>query len=661
MPSPADLALETVTLSRQGFDSTGNPTVIIEEVETTKRVRQPWPNHTGPLTADTVALSDFVYSTDTIVGAANNSTLASPKPVANWSIVDRRVVGNSVYLEIVAFHRNGIACVEFTATDGTTTVTAKTSEQIVSAIPGDQFAVIVYAATLDITTLSDNSNITCNAKVYPRIGSVASGSVRDSSASSVAREFSPRVWRKNTSRASSPPFAYVSPTGDDATAVISTNAATAAANPFSTLLGAINGLRSGKTGSLGTAAGSLDGARIRFLAGTYALTASPTSNTVNAAVIFEPAPGVDRADVTWEPGASNIAVGYTYAHFLGITIRRVGANTLFSTANGHFTIDNCILNMNGFSGALGSTSTAGLFIVGGTQLQNFSSGSAVNAGALEVRMLRGVTGGTHASNIATEMFLCLGCNLMGMYQASGTRLVSGTITSFNRLGRVGAGNALLQASGTAEATISGVAFVQNVVEWTSATASSQLFISADGSAPNTSHVICWHNTFAGFWNHGRANIFYDDTSGDPRTHTLMSMVGNIHVSVNTKHDVFAGANLALPDASTRTGGWSYMYGVGCRNEFIRYNSAAGTGLGDSFSQAYAGPGSVFGTSTSGAGIDPLFTTYLGTTQAAAAGTGGGTYTLQVGSPARNFVSNSPVPFDLTGAARSGTVAAGAYV
>lgn len=68
-----------------------------------------------------------------------------------------------------------------------------------------------------------------------------------------------------------------------------------------------------------------------------------------------------------------------------------------------------------------------------------------------------------------------------------------------------------------------------------------------------------------------------------------------------------------------------------------------------------------GVTNTGAGNDPLFTSYQGTTIGPVAGAGNGTYTLQTGSPAKNFLSSSPVPFDLAGNARSGTVAAGAYV
>lgn len=85
------------------------------------------------------------------------------------------------------------------------------------------------------------------------------------------------------------------------------------------------------------------------------------------------------------------------------------------------------------------------------------------------------------------------------------------------------------------------------------------------------------------------------------------------------------------------------------------------GLGTSFAQEYPGPNYSYGTTNSGAGNDPLFTSYQAVTAGPVAGAGNGTYTIGTSSPAKNLVTNSPLPFDLAGNARSGTVAAGAYV
>ena len=637
----ADLAFAPVSLSRQGFTATGSAATIVENVLTTKRVRQPFPNQ-ATLTASTVALSDYVYSTDTIAGVTNNSAEVSPQPVANWSIVDRRVVGNSLYLEIVAFHRNGVACVEFSATDGTNTVTAKTSTPVVSGQAGDAGAVIVYAATLDITSLADNANITANAKVYPRIGAAAS--VADSSLSAVARAFSPRVWRKNVSRASAPPLVYIASGGNDTTGYVGTDAGLAAASPCLTLTGAINRARA----VLGATAGSLDGLRVRFTAGTWSLSASPTSNTVNAAVVFEPAPGVAKADVTWSVGASNISTSLTYTQWKGLTIFRAGVNTLFSTAGGHCTIDGCDLNNNSQGAALGSTANTGFFLTGGVAITNWNQNQPLGAGTAELRMARGVSGGTANAGLSVEGWLVLGSALLGPRFLYGSRPSSGAIVHANILTRLGNASGGVLSNGTDNMV--GMAVVQNVFEYTSTSSQPSFRPSADSDTIDTSHLICWHNTFAGFDIYGRMNALYNDTAADLRSHKLHSFVGNVQVQINTKHDVF------MSDG-TRVGGWSYLYGVGQRGEFSRYRDAGG----GAWAQDYPGQGSIIGTVNTGVGNDPLFTSPAHTTSGPVAGAGGGNYVLQGSSPARGMVTDAPVAFDFTGVARSGTVAAGAYL
>lgn len=648
---PTDLAFAPVSLSRQGFDSLGGTTTITENLATTKRVRQPFPNQAN-LTAASVALDDYAYNTDTGVGFANNSTEVSPKPVPNWSIVDRRVVGNSLYLEIVAFHRNGVACVEFSATDGTNTVTAKTATPVVSGQAGDAGAVIVYAVTLDISTLANNANITANAKVYPRLGTVAAGSVRDSSASSDARGFSPRVWRKNTGLAAAPNLVYVQTGGNDTTGYVGPDAGLAAASPVATL----NGAFSRAVTVLGAGAGALDGLRVRLTAGTWSLSANTATITVNAAIVIEPAPGVAKTAAIWSHGASAVLPRATYIHARGITITRSGVNAFFAQTGGHFTIDGCNLDNQSRAAALGGTANTGFFLTGGVVVTNWAQNQVFNAGTAEMRMMRGVSGGVANAGLTVEGWLVLGCALQGVRFVYGARATSGLIIHGNLATRLGDAGGSTLAIGSSVDNLVGAAVVQNLFEWTSTTSNAAFYPSGDGNPNDTTHLICWHNTFAGFDTYGRGNILYNDTVADPRTHKLASFVGNIHVQINTKHDVFAGAQ-GYPDASTRIQGWAYLHGVGCRGEFSRYRDA-GNG---SFKQDYPGIGSVIGTINTGAGTDPLFTTPAHTTSGPVAGAGGGNYVLQGGSPARGIVTSPPVPFDMAGASRSGTVAAGAYV
>lgn len=649
MPTPVDLAFTPITGSRQGYNSSGNAVSVSGTWYTTKRVRQPYPSQAS-LTTNTVALDDYVYSTDTLPGVTNSSAETSPQPVANWAMVDRRVVGNSLPLEVIAFHRNGIACVQFSATDGTNTVTSTVSSVTTSGQAGDQFPVLVYAANLDISTLTDNSNITVNAKVYPKIGAAAS--VNDSANGSAGRSFSPRVFRKNTSRAAAPFLVYVSSTGNDTTGAVDQNAATASASPCLTLNGAWARARA----VLGTTAGSLDGLEIRLTDGTWTLSANPTANTVNAAVTITLAPGASKATTIYSTGGGNFHNACNYIRWKGITFLRANAFSIFSTAGGHFTVEDCNFDNNAQTSAVGSTANTAAYWVNVTVTNYSGNTSTFAASTIENRMMRGVVAGTAGNSSAFEPYLVIGCHLTGVRAGWGTRGSSGFIVAFNRFSSMGSTAGPTIDTNQANDNTVGGAIVQNIFEYTSATSNTMISFSADSGAADVTHGIMWHNTFAGFFTYGRCNNLYNETSGDARTHKLCSFVGNIHVQINTKHDVFAGANLSLPDASTRIGGWSYLYGVGCRAEFSRYQDAAS----GTFSQEYPGIGSSLGTASSGAGNDPLFTTYAGTTQAAAAGAGGGVYTLQSGSPCKNFVTNSPVPFNASGAARSATCDAGAY-
>ena len=74
---------QTVAVTRAGFDATGSAVAVVDTLTLMKRVRQPYPNQ-NTLTADQVALSDFVYAGDTIGGVTNTSTRAYPQPVAMW-------------------------------------------------------------------------------------------------------------------------------------------------------------------------------------------------------------------------------------------------------------------------------------------------------------------------------------------------------------------------------------------------------------------------------------------------------------------------------------------------------------------------------------------------------------------------------------------------
>ena len=215
------------TFSRAGYDAAGATTTYSEDMTMLRRVRNVFPSQATD-TATSVALEDYIYSTDSASGVTNSSTEISPVPIANWTMRDRQLVGDSIYWEIIAFHRNfrsgrQVACVRVRGNDGTTqTAWQVVATTAVSTYAEDPNPIEVYSNTLDISGLADGL-IWLEGEIMPWNGGAAS--VLASESSSVPREFSRRYHLKDTARAASPPLAYVASTGNDATGVWSTTAA----------------------------------------------------------------------------------------------------------------------------------------------------------------------------------------------------------------------------------------------------------------------------------------------------------------------------------------------------------------------------------------------------------------------------------------------------
>jgi hypothetical protein len=674
-PSPPasfapDSAPTKVTVSRAGFDASGAAVTVSEQLVVTARVRQPYPNQ-AQLTPERVALSDYVYSTDAISGAVNNSGEASPKPIANHVTPDRFVAGNMIGgagrpIEIVAFHRNArsgrqVACAKCIISDGTNTISVAVPNTSVPGRAGDRNPVIVHALPeTDISSLADGL-CWCDWEVYPWVGGAAS--VAKSAENGAARrEFTRRYFLKNASLASNPPFAYVSTTGSDAAGAVSTNAATAVAAPFLTVLGASNAIHTAYSATTG-----VDGAVIRigndggtpFVLGSTAATRTQRV----AALTIERDPGVPRANArvsfgaaAFRPrlgGALSAPLTTGALRFRDVSVVRTGTLAIQGETAAHLEIifEDVDFDIGGINNAMLSSSHTCFY--GAT----ISNPAALGAGANEHRVFRGVS--VDLNHAAMEGWLVVGCaltrpGLLGRYSTGG-RLFSGAVFAFNRF-RDPSSSALFIIGADADAN--GVAIVQNLFEYVSATSSAPMKVTADATAGNNSHVVLHHNSFAGFFTHGRGNIFYDE-GATRRTSRLMSCKGNIHVQINTKGDVYRGANEGGADAPSATGNWPYLFGVGCQGEFSQFIDANSGGIGSSFAQAYPGLGAKIGTSAT-VRQDPLFVNHQGTSAGPSAGAGGGDYRLQAGSPAKAMLSEVLISHDLAGAVRSASPAAGAF-
>lgn len=629
---------------RQGYDTSANAVSFTDTLILTQRIRQAYPNQAS-LDASRVALTDYVYSTDTVTNVTNSSAETSPKPIANWVMIDRQVVGNSIHLELVAFHRDArsreaVACVIFRATDGTTTVTQTVSTTEVSSRSTDQNPVVVHQCDLDITSLNNTAVITVNAKVYPWVGAAAS--VLDSADQSGEREFSPRTFYKDTTLLAAPRVAYVRTTGDDGTGVVSTTPATASANPFLTVLAAINAHHT---------AGGLDGAVIYigndggtpFVLGSTAATRTQT----NVCLTITRESGVARANARVSFGLAAFRTRFPFLRFYDVGIVRTGTLYFQGEAATQMRLFLDDIDFDNASHNAAFLSQAHSYLNGVT-MTNLTA-SPLAAATYEHRMLRGVLGTGTAPNI--EAWLIVGSNFSGVGTfGRGTRTQAGSIAAFNKFPSLTL-NGSYNLGSTED--VAGAAVVQNVFEYVSATENTGSRMSGDDASGDLTHIVYCNNTYVGFFNAGRSNIFYNETAADLRTHKLNAVKGNIFVSINTKHDVFQ-------TDGTFIGGWSFLYGVACNGNFSQFIDADSGGLGSAFAQAFAGMGTLLGTSST-VRQDPLFTDYQGTTSGPTAGAGGGTYTLQGGSSADGILEEPVLRFDLAGTTRAtANTAAGAY-
>lgn len=596
----------SVNVTRKGYDGTytvigGVPTPtlktnIVDEFKLRHQVRNVYPDNpvsTPTWATNTAVLNDWTYTSDS-GSFTGGSTETSPKPTCGWLTTDREIVGDTLKLQIVVFHRDArnrqqCAIAVFRVTDGTTTVYATATTTQILSFPGGVHPnagvrAQGFEVDIDISSLANPSDITANAKVYPWIGDAATNSVADSASSANLYEFSPLTFRRNTAKYASPPLAYWSSTGVDATVdangasggntKVSTNAATAAANPFLTLKSAYEALKA----ATNVTGGFTDGCEIRVmnavslpattvLVGTYQQTACCT-------ITRDPNTTRALAEITMS-GAASFRSGWlklkdcTFKRTANVTLSTGGVGTAPKVIFENITYDN-----GGFSSSPVGGSNS-LYWVGVSVLNCASS--VWSAGGVGNHLIRGCTvvNGTfsrpEAGVVVENSF-----SSTGVTMASGgvARQATRSIVAFNRFS-IGNGPAVVNDFNSPHQV-----FASNLVEYTSAVTSSVSF-SADGATYSAVGLIFVNNTFAGAFQCGRCNFLYDETVGTYRDHKLIRVAGNVFVQWTTKTDYFLGENAgaAAAEVALHTKGQNVLYGVGIDENHCQWPDANVVGYG----------------------------------------------------------------------------------
>ncbi len=670
-----DGAPVTQRFTRQGYDSGANAITFDEDLVILRRVREVWPNQLTD-TAANVALQDYVLSTDLLDGSPCGSTEVAPKPIGNWVMRDRQMVGDTIDWEIIAFHyyaREGrqVACVRVRANDGTTqTPWQVVSAPVVSTYCEDANAVEVYRGTLDISTLDPGTVALpavgwLEAEIMPWVGGDAS--VCRSEDSAVPREFSRRYFSRNVSRAANPPLAYVASTGNDATGVWSLTAATAAATPFLTVTGAMTAMTVG--GNAAVTNSICDGCEVRIV-DTVSLGAGPSTARPQraASLVITRAPGTARASAIatmsasfrGRVGATGLVAPLTEgsAVFYDMTVNRTGAFTFIGEASNQLQCNFHNVTMtNTSTGSIHTTNTHVYFF----GIAFPTSVPSLGQVALQKRMLRGIV--ADLNNTGMEGWVNIGCAITrpnGLGFADATKPFIGYSNKWlnpSSSGGVGAFNA-----GVAGVDLGGIAWFQNLIEATHTNASTAGFRIANDAPEglgNIVHAVVGHNTNTGYKSVNRNNFFYDENLA-PRFHKFIKYVGDLSSQLNTKGDIFAGNILGYPN---RIGQFAFTHGVGCRGTYSMFQTNSAVQWSEF--QTYPGLNSSIGTDpdTPQAPYGDVFIDYEGTTGSGGtpiAGAGGGDYNLQPASPARNRVANKARSFAIDGAAVATVDSAGAY-
>jgi len=696
----------TLTVVSPGFDAEARQTTVQRQVIATVPLRQPFPNQAAKTEVSvkggvmvTVVLSERIYHADTISectlrqglyanGAqlsqagrglmTNHSTLPYPKAVGNWcEIPYDRAHGPAHAVEFLAFHqyaRSGrqVACVEFVATDesGLNSITVKTSEMVASNNATGGNPVAVYRAEIPLALLNQGENITVRAKVYPFVGDTASVLVSDPTADGFpipTPNLTNLIFLNDKTGGHGTVYAYVSPTGNNSTAVASTIASTAGATPFATIQAAASAIRSVNAASFGR--DNIAGGIIRLAEGSYsgfgaAINTLPTGKTW---LTIESAPGTDPQNVVFTTGASKRPP--TLIKFRNLLFQPAGTGASHIVLDG--VVDNTTVGPPQIFGAWENVEFSGLIAEQGQMVYRVGMRYFLNCRFKNLRTSLTFPSG----NTRAHTPLLAGCTMEKSTTTSvnwNPHLAVGNILyDGNQLVEVNSGptspvippDGFVIAFNSSFEQVSesgycvghpssrGAAFVQNLFERIGTLSGTSFTVGRDGSVQPLNNIIVQYTTTTG----GRTNFLYNDTGteGVPKNG---SMRFSILYQFNIKTDTFSHPTFG-PNGN-RIGNWEPVHGVGFLGNLYQY--AAANNPSFPFFSPTSWNGSYTGRSIKIA-VPPGFVNDQGYT----AGNGGnGDYRLTAGSAALNLVPSglSALPFDLAGVPRrnDGTGAIGAY-
>jgi hypothetical protein len=684
----------TLSVTDPGFDTAGNVTTVARTITGVAHLRRQYPNGNSKMISTDgtnltlyITLDDWIYSGTTIVSASIGSTFypscvasnaasklnlsatAYTKPLFGWINPQQESSGSTFAVESVAFHRHAtagqqVACIKYSANDGTTTspVVTASSPALSSRITQGNIPE-VWKGTVDMSSLAQATMCTVNAQVYPWIGdsSAVLNLSSDGAAWPTALAITKlRVFNDRTGGYGGA-FAYVQNGASGGT--VSTTAATARAAPFPTIEAALNAIQTFNNANKGH--NDFGGGTVRIMDSGAA-----TTITINGAP--SNAYGVTWCNIEKDPLAT-FAVTITWGsqQQWPQMIRWRGGLAISHTAARTF---------------LGQDEASGLFCWDG-----ISIGAGVEISWHAIKYLYNVTAtgapagfngfasSTYAIACAMGFNIPQGVNsgdITGLQDALSVvgniipdSLIEATNASYGDDGRILYNNRFyytIFARTSATSTLAhGVANVQNVYETDAVPNNVCMNFFADGDLTFINNYIDMHNTAVG----ERCSRMYNDVAAD-----LVVPNGVVKMGVS-KYTIVDDYNIKtdthIPNGGGAPGNWAFTYSVGNTGNVSLFGSKSGTAPVNNNLDNYLGnawlpssePDLSVSASLTNAQVMALFTNF--TVGPHASPVRGGNYQpVNTATSLKNRVpaGKSILKYDIAGNLRKtdGTGAAGAY-
>lgn len=503
----------------------------------------------------------------------NNSTLAYPRVIGNWSrSLNFEKVGSTIRLGAAVFHghaMNGqqVDCVKFIAADAsgdsqTVTVNAAT----IDATYGDAVPVIEHVADITLSSFTPNPANqgdvgTFNFIAYPWIGNGASvldtAGTTSGSTAGTGTAAAPSPYYGPLSFVCDPAGTYCpvvavvdSTSGVDAGNTITaadTSAAAANSHPFLTIGGAYTALRTYINTTF--ARNNCGGATI-FLkdnaggVNNYAWMGTTVSASTRPQCVWTLTryPGHSRSSVVLATQSGNRAAG-ELLKVVGIKITAESASGIFDTGTttAYYVADQCEIDSATASRPM--FYRLGVWHMTRCLVRNFRQGW-LNFGAVNASpgLCRGNTIDPACTGLGSNnSFVILGnlktntlAHQMGNPLTGSGLNAQNMVVAYNRITAANTGGPLL--IGGTNVNTHGSAYVQNVLENTN-NASPVLQIAADSTNTHANNILLFHNVVIG----QRCSMGYNEYGATPWDRLNWFVKNNLCDDYNIKGDTFAGS------------------------------------------------------------------------------------------------------------------------